>query len=146
MFKIMDTDFLKKIQKIHEMIVNLKNNNQEFFSNLSIEINAKANGTGRVLSKIPSENSIKLFMIDFRPFLLQGEFAHFQSLCNFINKEVKNYDAGVINIINDFKNNWNDFLNGTNIGGVSTKIGNTQVCIKDKIDLFILDYLPCSGH
>lgn len=133
----MDANFVKKINKIHKMIVDLKNNNQDFFSNLFMEMNIKSNGVGNVLSRIPSENCIKLFMIDFRPFLLQGEFAHFQSLCNFINKEVKNYDEDIINIVNDFKNNWNDFLNGTNIGGVSTKIDNTQILVKDKIDLWL---------
>lgn len=133
----MNKKFLEELEKTHKRIVNLEKTNQDFFSNLSMEMNIQSGGLGKILAKIPSENSTKIFILDFRPFLLQGEYVYIPTFCNNLIKNLKDEDNELSEKINNFKMEWNKFYNGVNVGGLATKIDDKQVTVKEKVDLWL---------
>lgn len=128
-------DYFEKLKNISERIDGIQKNNSEFFSNLSfqIEVNGK---NGNALAKLPSEKDTKSFLLDFRPFLLQGEEICFPSLCNLISKNSTGNDD-LLKKINETKKVWNDFLNGDVVGGLVLKNNKEVFKVKEIIDLWL---------
>ena len=131
----MDKNFLENLKIASNKIIELRDCHEDFFSNISFNINYKEKDLGRVSSKIPGGNITKAFVLDLRPFLLQKEYLYIPSLCNDIEKNVKDID--LLYSTKDFRKIWNKFYNGNSVGGVSTEINGKKITNREKIDLWL---------
>lgn len=131
----MDKDFLEKMRDVHDRILILRDTHKSFFENVSFKIEANNRDTSGAFAKIPGGNSTKAFILDFRPFLLQGEYLYIPSLCSEIRKNIN--DPDLIFSIDNFRKTWNKFVNGTNVGGVVMKVNGKEISVKDRIDLWL---------
>ena len=131
----MNKIFLKNLKIASSKIMELRDCHEDFFANISFNINVKGKEHGSISSKIPGGNITKAFIMDLRPFLLQKEYLYIPSLCNDIEKNVKDID--LLYTTRDFRKTWNKFYNGNNIGGVYTKINGKKITVEDKIKLWL---------
>ncbi len=131
----MSSDFMENLAIAHNKILELKNEHRDFFGNIKLNLKINKDNPSKISAKLPNNQTIKAFLVDLRPFLLQKEYLYFPSMCNDIIKNIR--DNKLIGDTEKAKKAWNKFCNGYSVGGIVMKINKKKITVRENIDLWL---------
>lgn len=132
-----------KLKTFHDRIERLKANH-DFFTNVSWGLDYKE-GAGVKMSFIgPDSKTIKAFLLDFRPFILNDEQINFNHISSQIFKELVDKNISVSDnskkALEESRDGWSKLLERREsfaVGGIRLKIDNSDLISEKNLDLWL---------
>lgn len=127
----------KKLKLFYERAVRLKENN-DFFVNISVNLNYQQDEGVKVSLKGPSLQTVKAFLLDFRPFIANDEPVSFNHVCNLVEQEVS--DDSIKEEARKHREVWNKLLERKElrpVGGMRLKIDSKELLSEENLKMWL---------
>jgi hypothetical protein len=135
----MDEEKIKKIKLFHQRVEQLKLNT-DFFVHSSFDIDLKVNEASKASFGGIDQKTIKAFLVDFRPFILNDEPINFDFISNLIFIERENFDAEILKNTQEAKDVWAKLLErkeSSPVGGLRLNINGKDLLSEKNLQLWM---------
>ncbi len=129
---------LEKLEKFHKQVKKLKRH-PDFFKSLNFSFNYDCQKGLKIDNGLIVENTIKAFLVDFRPFWMNDSEYNFGRVCNLIFKNIN--DENIKDNIKKSREVWNKILEkkGKDIpfNGILLKINNDILSSSENLNRWL---------
>jgi len=128
---------IKKLKLFNNRTARLKEN-EDFFVNISVNLNFQQSKGTRLTVKGPDSKTTKAYLLDFRPFIANDEPVSFNYICNLIEKE--STDDSIKQKAREARTAWNKLLERKEVqpvGGIRLKIDSSNLLSEDNLKMWL---------
>lgn len=122
--------------KFNEQVKKLENE-KNFLRNLKCRTSSTQDNGMKVETDFPDGKTVKSFLLDFRPFILNNEEIYFLKICKKLLDKSDDINPTLRNKIVDARNTWLELLRGYHTGGMALNFNNKELTASKIIDLWL---------